>query len=398
MGVAGLLILLTFPAAAASRPSINVNDEYGAVGDGVADDTAAIRNALAAAVKLRGKPTLVFAPGVYRTRTLQIPDALTINPDNTGSVIFQSIAAEPLFYESGTTEDNGSGHDWSGSVRGLSLDCANTGTIGLYVGIAVNRSFHDIQITNCTDTGMVLDGTQNSDFNNIEMKAGKVGLKWLNGAGNNHMTRIELSLSTGEAAMIVGKDASLPGYQRALFDNVPTLNTLERSVIEYGTSRRQIWIQDGNSNTFSDINPVMNDATVALIQLDSGATLNHFKVAYLSLMNYLDKPAIVNYGYRNEFSDVTFQMPAGVTVAVVQTAGNIAILNAHISAPHAFRIAKLADIPDSSIFISDLAKAGPTAERPNYGAGVHDWYFDTDLNKNLIYNGKQWVDAMGKPN
>ena len=42
-----------------------------------------------------------------------------------------------------------------------------------------------------------------------------------------------------------------------------------------------------------------------------------------------------------------------------------------------------------------LASQGSTAYRPTTDLFVGKFYFDTQLNKPIWYNGSNWVDAMG---
>jgi parallel beta-helix repeat protein len=60
--------------------------EFGAVGDGVADDTGAIRQALASALQSKG--TVFFPPGTYLiTDTLTVTDTVTLTGAGWGSVL-----------------------------------------------------------------------------------------------------------------------------------------------------------------------------------------------------------------------------------------------------------------------------------------------------------------------
>lgn len=39
--------------------------------------------------------------------------------------------------------------------------------------------------------------------------------------------------------------------------------------------------------------------------------------------------------------------------------------------------------------------SGPTANRPTTNLAVGDYYFDTDLNLPIWYDGTDWIDAAG---
>ena len=62
--VLGLLALLAAPAVQARPGSFNVKD-FGAKGDGVADDTSAVQSAIHAATKSAGGGTVIFPKGTY---------------------------------------------------------------------------------------------------------------------------------------------------------------------------------------------------------------------------------------------------------------------------------------------------------------------------------------------
>ena len=98
--VAGVINAATAPApapAAASPPArkrISDHDvrDYDAIGDGRADDTEAIRSAIAAASS-SGGATVLFPPGVYNVAsTLEIPSNLTLKGHGRSSTIHGSTA------------------------------------------------------------------------------------------------------------------------------------------------------------------------------------------------------------------------------------------------------------------------------------------------------------------
>eukprot|EP01051_Picozoa_sp_SAG22_P017857 SAG22_NODE_2854_length_2155_cov_2.038911_3_plen_216_part_00 len=122
------------PAAAAQSGMVNVRD-YGAIGDGVADDTAAIAAAIAAAGKAKSSraygcgsgcgvtgPEVVFPAGTYRTTSTLSPagwmrgeGGAMIQQTNGSADIFATGPAGKMF------DTAAGGNIWRLTVTGLFL-------------------------------------------------------------------------------------------------------------------------------------------------------------------------------------------------------------------------------------------------------------------------------------
>jgi hypothetical protein len=50
---------------------------------------------------------------------------------------------------------------------------------------------------------------------------------------------------------------------------------------------------------------------------------------------------------------------------------------------------------DNYLLILATPPSGPTANRPTTNLAVGDYYFDTDLNLPIYYDGTDWIDAAG---
>jgi hypothetical protein len=188
------------------RDVVSVLD-FGAVGDGVADDTAAIQNALNAAANAE----LTFPPGTYLVYALKVPAGCTVNlgtatikkrpaivGDQTvgqftgNATVFWSVGFAPIFYLTGNnititggTIDGNSANDtlntgstWGGSfaananragVLGSTnavATCVDTTVRGVrfvnMVGVAINLDMTgDIRVQDC------LEENANNLFANI---------------------------------------------------------------------------------------------------------------------------------------------------------------------------------------------------------------------------------------
>jgi polygalacturonase len=91
--VAVLLLLLPVPALAA--PSEFRVESYGAKGDGVAVDTAAIQKAIDAAARHAG--TVVFRPGTYRMGSIFLKSGVNLRVDDGVTLIgVQDLSAYPI--------------------------------------------------------------------------------------------------------------------------------------------------------------------------------------------------------------------------------------------------------------------------------------------------------------
>lgn len=129
----------------------NVMD-YGAVGDGVHDDTAAIQAAIAAAAATVGRKGAVLLPA----RTFKITGTLTINTNSVrllggggmfGTTLVCATAA-PAIQITG----------YQNALERIYINCDNTGTVGVVLDDANECELIDVLIINPTDCGVWLKG------------------------------------------------------------------------------------------------------------------------------------------------------------------------------------------------------------------------------------------------
>jgi hypothetical protein len=152
VSVGGVATNLSSAFASIAGIYFNVKDPaYGAVGDGVTDDTTAIANAIAAS----NGSIVFFPPGTYKVSTLTITDS---NYNLLGSGPGSSIISG---YQAGTSMvilDN--------SVEGFGTICqlGFAATAAYTNGIAINPT-QNVQFTNChIDTTNMVSGVTNLDF------------------------------------------------------------------------------------------------------------------------------------------------------------------------------------------------------------------------------------------
>jgi hypothetical protein len=109
--------------------TINVKD-YGATGNGVTDDTAAIAAAKAAAEAIGGA-TVYFPPGIYVTDTIVLsyyPKHVHYRGEGSHAVTLEALSAnKPIFQGGGVAGGNGVGKQ---KVRGFTLKAHASGSTG----------------------------------------------------------------------------------------------------------------------------------------------------------------------------------------------------------------------------------------------------------------------------
>ncbi len=199
----------------------NVQQVYGAVGDGSHDDTHALQAALDDLGKQGHSPVLYFPRGTYRithTLTMQTRTGIGIigeNPENT-IIKWDGDSGMKMFALNGVSYSEYSRITWDGSNRALvavahewdgRISYANSGTqhsdevfrnigVGLKSGANMDAEFaiKRCRFYKCTATGISLQGFNALDwwvwdcyFENC--KIGVANTSPTNGAGNFHVYR-----------------------------------------------------------------------------------------------------------------------------------------------------------------------------------------------------------------
>jgi hypothetical protein len=144
------------------RESVSVLD-FGAVGDGVADDTAAIQAAIVA-VNAAGGGELLIPEGTYK-----VTSSITIYPNVTifgyAATLAWAGSAAPVLTSSTSTILSGAG------IFGLTIDGSTTATKLLELYSAYRCSFRDLNLQSVNTTNFALDllvntsGATNPDSN-----------------------------------------------------------------------------------------------------------------------------------------------------------------------------------------------------------------------------------------
>jgi Pectate lyase superfamily protein/Calx-beta domain len=127
--------LTTYKIVDNDRPSkVNVRD-FGAVGDGIADDTQAIQRAIDATYS-RGGGVVVFSPGTYVVTSVDIKSNITYQ--GYGAKILRP-AMQPNFTRTFTTEYSGQQDSGPLIIKGLTFD-GNSQNQGTYRNFRLEQS------------------------------------------------------------------------------------------------------------------------------------------------------------------------------------------------------------------------------------------------------------------
>lgn len=179
--------LSDLPNVATARANLNVPKrstfdvkDYGAAGDGTADDTTAINNAIAAA-DTAGGGTVYFPPGTYKT-TANITlwaDNVVLRGANKGCTTIRpasgstfDVIADPI---PGTAGTAGFTQHYQG-IENLTLDCSlmasttNGRGNGIHFYGAISCYVRDVIINACPNYAVVLDGDATNFSTKVEVK------------------------------------------------------------------------------------------------------------------------------------------------------------------------------------------------------------------------------------
>lgn len=265
----------------------DVKRDYGAVGDGVADDTTAIANAFAAVVAKPG--VLYFPAGTYKTTgSLALvsgvaivgagSNATTINYGGTGfwidvaaNTLVQNVRIEDLQFKTTTGSSLGFLRlgrtsqtfnaalmcaQWS--LRNLycqGFSTSNVGSIGISASQYIDWTLHNVTLNNF-ERAAIFDRGGNSTGDRVRFQSFKFGPKWTNNIGGCQDTYISpefLGPVTAGGGAGVGYgytceiDAQFVTFINALYETQPG-----------GNSQGYLHITNANGAYFTDINGALS--------------------------------------------------------------------------------------------------------------------------------------------
>jgi hypothetical protein len=253
-----------FPA---NLPFFNVWD-YGAVGDGTTDDTAAIQAALNAAYAAQGG--VVVAPAsVYKiTDEVAVPKSVdligmasgSVSDAPTGTVFLCAHADAQIRF--GDIGDRNPGRNSGGFL----IDGDDIATNPLYIGYASRRTFSQIRVTAASGDGIVIAGAQNSEFYEIfSGNCGGHGFLLDHGAGGNSFFGCSTNRAGGNGGAGVTFQRTNVGTPTGAYSS-PANNQFYGCVIERPAAAADavVWHKDGRRNRFTDCVIAGGEQTVEL--------------------------------------------------------------------------------------------------------------------------------------
>jgi|GEM_PF-2968054 Endopolygalacturonase len=167
------------PAFARAEMDVISVVDYGAVGNGVADDSTAIQNAINDAVLFRKS---VFLPGgTYLINTRIDLGSTTLTGEGT---TVEGGTARSLL-KAGTAGMTMLACGSKSQVRNIGLQGANLANIGIRLD-GVRISLSDIEVFRCRKTAYLLPSTQNSTLTNCYSTYSVTAFTLANGARNNN--------------------------------------------------------------------------------------------------------------------------------------------------------------------------------------------------------------------
>jgi len=154
-------------------PWFDVRD-FGAVGDGVADDTPAIQPSVDAAAGTTYGGIVKVPPGKYKlTSRVRFPTAAVdlVGAGRWSTLFVCAASSAGLGFGDGATGDPGAGGSLTGGFQIL-----GAAAVAMNIGECSNRTFYDIAIDGAV-VGMELKQTQNTLFEELTIKeCSQVGL------------------------------------------------------------------------------------------------------------------------------------------------------------------------------------------------------------------------------
>jgi len=273
-----------YPVCEKLAQTLSVQD-FGAVGDGVADDFAAIQSALNAAIA--GGKSLIFPPGTYLHSGVINFASQGLRVAGSGLVRLKYTGTEPF----GVAVASDSSFTFDVWISNLLIE-ANNNTYGFYLKNSAHCVFKDIRIINSSEYGAYLEGTVLDTWENLSVSINKPPYP--------------------------GQTVTMPKY--GLYLNGSTLavqataNTFINPIIE-GVTEVGIFLEDGAANTFVGGTSEGNSGTGGTfdgvgIYIGANSPANTFNNTFCEANKGGD---LICFGKRNEFLNSTFSSRASVS-------------------------------------------------------------------------------------
>jgi hypothetical protein len=315
------------------RESVSVKD-FGAVGDGVADDTAAIQAAIAAT----GTGKLIFPKATYLITSPLVFTAVSVDFQNSKIIYAGATNFFALTFNAGSTGST----TISGTYENLLLVCTSTDTVNRTHGICLGGSLGALRsavITGFTGislalgsgvesyTGVTLTATSQCYYWDIESIniASTAGWNYVIKTSNNANNFV--NLSTFPYNGFGGATAALSNCINQMVIG-GTGNTFERVSFESSASGTTLlFLATANTNTFVGANYIEYNASYAtppfprvVAQAQSSANEFSFRHPYTGTTPTINLTSWSDFSTNTVVSYIT-GYPSGKALRLVVTAG-----------------------------------------------------------------------------
>lgn len=298
--------------------------DFGATGNGVTDDTAAIQAALAQAASA-GAPRRVYFPmGTYLVSSgFVIAHPIRLVGEGAGGAVFGNFPAENGTHikytgTAGATMFTFSNVNFGNSgIEGLWIDCNNLAANGVLIDGCMGARFACVKIENFTFYGMKLTGTtstcswnhfENLAFNTGTQTSGTKAALWLSGVtgGSNacHCTFVNTMINTS---------GSFHGIYLGGCDNINFLMSyIYRAPGGTGYGVYCDFSENGSTSSF----PVSNVFT----HLEAMA--GYYEAPATPARNITSPPTAVIYGYQTDNGEPFPVLPDGAPLPYITNYGS----------------------------------------------------------------------------
>ena len=410
--------------------SINVKD-FGAKGDGTQDDTTLIQKAIDACFNSGGGWVLIPAGTYKTTASIQLKSKVKLIGAGTNSTVIKKSGVYNAI-NAGKDGDYVNNRADAVGLFHMQIDGANFGGHGVSFTHTHYYNIEDIIIVNNGDRGLSVDYSYTGRIDGVEARRNKTNIWIYNQANAIYCTNLYSSTATEYGFYVGGclglflnglthegtaKTAiKIAGYSIDLTINGVYFESDEKDIQEYlifageatgGAASKNITIENVGTlitncitgktlyhvrystdcikfkNIFTKISGG-GDASTAAILTGGLNSLTTNPITGLTVENfYVDD---VTTSKTSKLIDFSGQVQSGTVKNVYSNKYN-PTTSIEIRRQWA---APFGDFTVDCINRKQIFKAGATSNRPAL-AGVGEQYFDTNLDKIVVYTGSAWV-------
>lgn len=333
------------------QTAFNVKDaQFGAVGDGVTDDTAAIRSALSAA--RNGRIAQVYVPnGTYAVSDIVLEDQVEVVGESRNGVIFDSYATNGAAFRCiGTVNVSGSNRV---ALRNMTIRAKSSASAAIALLYGGENTIRDVSITNSGSNrfqfGVILDQQVIAQLENVAVDGHTGAGVWAphtgeftrygttTGAFVTVINIVEcdfnsqegsargIALNGGEAVLVrsCNFNALYAGIELANIRGYTLLNNyFERTSAISGTATPAIWLRTNSHGAAASIAPCKSGNIIG----------NHIEWAVDAVTAASQNGATIvadgHSGHLNIFGN-TFMTEAVEAGYVVRVASAVSAINFH---------------------------------------------------------------------